>query len=464
MNETDDELKTVAILTSQSPVATGGDEQWHRAAELLASRLQHPVLVVQPNQAEDFHQAFQRAVVSYYERGFRRFVLMPVGLEPFDYAELYSIVVWLRSEGLGINLHIARCWSMQDVSDAFGPPIMAALRTEPKSAVLFLAHNESGANVGLELASLAFHFQQLDESIEVHYAFINQLHPSLRKVLARMDCIGVQNVALWTWRMNAEQTAVAIKEFGSLHGLELLTEPLDYAWKWNRLSTERPEPLRLLDCSSWIHVAMEIYLDALSTRSSERYFATDSTSSQARDIQTAMGLAELDRRVDSMLPSEYQGRLDEVSAKSMGSTSIDSDLFGVVAWDAIWTSFCDLAMAGGPPHRGHLLEAIAAEEVKKNLDAYESVVREIRRGIEMVTGLTTTNAATLGWVGVECDDEAMAVWLLRAILVENVMVRREGATVFLPAGPDFRVRKEIKNVITSMAKTVHYWRAHLRTR
>ena len=464
MNETDNELKTVAILTSQSPVANGVDEQWHRAAELLASRLQHPVLVVQPNQAEDFTQAFQRAVVFYYERGFRRFVLMPLGLEPFDYAELYSIVVLLRSERLGINLHIARCWSMQDVSDAFGPPIMEALRTEPKSAVLILAHNESGANVGLELASLAFHFQQLDESIEMHYAFLNQLHPSLRRVLARMDCRGVQNIAILTWRMNAEQTAVAIQEFGSLHGLELSTEPFDFAWKWTRLTTQNPQALRLLDCSSWIHVAMEIYLDALSTRSSERYFATDSTSTQARDIQTAIGLAELDRSVDSMLPTEYRGRLEEVSAQSMGSASIDSDHFGVVAWDAIWTSFCDLAMAGGPPHRGHLLEAVAAEEVKKNLDAYESVVREIRRGIEMVTGLTTTNAATLGWVGVECDDEAMAVWLLRAIIVENVMVRREQATLFLPAGPDFRVRKEIKNVITSVAKTVHYWRAHLRTR
>ena len=298
----------------------------------------------------------------------------------------------------------------------------------------------------------------------MHYAFLNQLHPGLRRVLARMDCSGVQNVALLTWRMNAEQTTNAIQEFGSLHGLELSTEPFDFAWKWNRLSTRNPQALRLLDCSSWIHVAMEIYLDALSTRSSERYFATDSTSTQARDIQTAIGLAELDRSVDSMLPTEYRGRLEEVSAQSMGSASIDSDHFGVVAWDAIWTSFCDLAIAGGPPHRGHLLEAVAAEEVKKNLSAYESVVREIRRGIEMVTGLTTTNAATLGWVGVECDDEAMAVWLLRAIIVENVMVRREEATLFLPAGPDFRVRKEIKNVITSMAKTVHYWRAHLRTR
>ena len=148
----------------------------------------------------------------------------------------------------------------------------------------------------------------------------------------------------------------------------------------------------------------------------------------------------------------------------MGSASIDSDNFGVVAWDEIWTSFCDLAMAGGPPHRGRLLEAVTSEQAQQSIVAYESVVQEIRRGIEMVTGLSTMQASTLGWVGVQCDDEAMAVWLMRAIIVENVMVRREGSMLFLPAGPDFRVRKEIKNVITSVAKTVHYWRAHLRTR
>jgi sirohydrochlorin cobaltochelatase len=63
-----------------------------------------------------------------------------------------------------------------------------------------------------------------------------------------------------------------------------------------------------------------------------------------------------------------------------------------------------------------------------------------------------------------CDDERMAAWMMRAILVENVIVRREANILYMPAGPAFRVEKEIKNVITSIAKTVHYWRAHLRSR
>jgi sirohydrochlorin cobaltochelatase len=44
------------------------------------------------------------------------------------------------------------------------------------------------------------------------------------------------------------------------------------------------------------------------------------------------------------------------------------------------------------------------------------------------------------------------------------MVRREADVLYLPAGPNFTLKREIKNVITAVAKTVHYWRAHLLAR
>jgi sirohydrochlorin cobaltochelatase len=44
--------------------------------------------------------------------------------------------------------------------------------------------------------------------------------------------------------------------------------------------------------------------------------------------------------------------------------------------------------------------------------------------------------------------------------MENVSVRCEGAELELPAGPFYRLEKEIKNVITVMAKTCHYWFGH----
>lgn len=175
-------------------------------------------------------------------------------------------------------------------------------------------------------------------------------------------------------------------------------------------------------------------------------------------------LKTLADRQYAMLPNEYAGRLNAVTPSSMGSAQLIYDNEGRVAWDAIWTSFCDLAMAGGPPHRGKLLSNVPEEQIHAHLDDYHSVCAEMRRGITLASGLATCDSNDLGWVGVCCHDEAMAAWMLRAIIVENILVRREGSVLYLPAGPDFRVEKEIKNVITAVAKTTHYWFGHLKIR
>jgi hypothetical protein len=132
-----------------------------------------------------------------------------------------------------------------------------------------------------------------------------------------------------------------------------------------------------------------------------------------------------------------------------------------VAWDQIWGSFCDLAMAGGPPHKGMLLEAGREGDINAQFGRYDAVVEEICRGIRMVTGLRAYPAPDPGWVSVTCTGDTMAEWLLRAIVMENVAARRAGAVLDLPAAPHFRVEKEIKNVITVIAKTCHYWLGHM---
>jgi sirohydrochlorin cobaltochelatase len=33
--------------------------------------------------------------------------------------------------------------------------------------------------------------------------------------------------------------------------------------------------------------------------------------------------------------------------------------------------------------------------------------------------------------------------------------------LLLPAGPQFRLDGEIKNVVTAVAKTYHYWKEHI---
>ena len=183
-----------------------------------------------------------------------------------------------------------------------------------------------------------------------------------------------------------------------------------------------------------------------------------------RYAQNAPGLCTTAPRnaMSDLLPPRYQnGKI--VSAAPMGIAPMRYADDGQVAWDEMWTDFCDLALAGGPSHRGTLLEPVSPEEVKADQDGYERVVAEIERGLHLVTGLPIVRSESLGWVGLHCIDEEMALWLLRAIIVENVCVRREGTILFLPAGPAFVLEKEIKNVITVVAKTHHYWTEHIRS-
>ncbi|HET9369452.1 MAG TPA: hypothetical protein VFO19_04365 [Vicinamibacterales bacterium] len=170
---------------------------------------------------------------------------------------------------------------------------------------------------------------------------------------------------------------------------------------------------------------------------------------------------ELEQRLRTMLPGTYQDRYDEVRPVSMGSSGLRFDADGKVAWNEIWGSFCDLALAGGPPHKGMLLEPASRREIAAAPDRHASVRSEICRGIAMVTELDAAPSADPGWVRVECLTRAMAAWLVRAITMENVAVRADGAALELPAGPDYRLEKEIKNVVTSIAKTNHYWIGHM---
>lgn len=172
-------------------------------------------------------------------------------------------------------------------------------------------------------------------------------------------------------------------------------------------------------------------------------------------------LTALDAKINALLPPQYQSCYDTVRPDSMGSAGLVFGRDGKVAWDEIWTSFCELALAGGPSHRGTLLEPVTADAVRAARAKYQAVVEEIGRGIWLTTELPVSLHVAPGWVGVQCASVAMASWLTRAIIVENVSVRHDRQFLHLPAGPDFRLEKEIKNVVTALAKTNHYWAYHM---
>ena len=174
-----------------------------------------------------------------------------------------------------------------------------------------------------------------------------------------------------------------------------------------------------------------------------------------------MSDANLEARLKAILPEQYQDCYEDVQPVSMGSAGLKYGDDGKVAWDEIWGSFCDLAMAGGPPHKGTLLEPGSRAEIEAERERYLDVEEEICRGITLVTDLEAEPSPVLGWVRVECLTEGMAEWLVRAVVMENISARCDGQMLDLPAGPGYRVEKEIKNVITSIAKTCHYWLDHM---
>jgi sirohydrochlorin cobaltochelatase len=176
---------------------------------------------------------------------------------------------------------------------------------------------------------------------------------------------------------------------------------------------------------------------------------------------TSAAVQQAEERLQTLLPGIYRGRTDEVRPISMGSAPLAFDIDGNVEWDRMWGSFCDLAMAGGPPHKGNLLEAGTQESIRAAPERYAKVCDEIVRGVALAARLRAEPSSLQGWLRVACKSHTMAAWMLRAITMENISVRLEECAILLPAGPAFRVEKEIKNVITVAAKTTHYWSSHL---
>src|SRR4051794_19870650 len=131
---------------------------------------------------------------------------------------------------------------------------------------------------------------------------------------------------------------------------------------------------------------------------------------------------------------------------------------GAVDWGNMWDSFCVLAQDGGPPHRATMLNP--GDAVDPQSVAYREVVAEIVRGIDEVCGFSA-RAAEPGWIAMRCPSSSMARWLSEAIVQENVQARVDDTDVLLPTGADYALTGQIKNVITAVAKTTHYWDNHI---
>ena len=147
-------------------------------------------------------------------------------------------------------------------------------------------------------------------------------------------------------------------------------------------------------------------------------------------------------------------------AATMSSADFVYQPDGRPDWRSMWEGFCELALYGGPPHRGSdaVLEAPASDApATEGFDA----VDEIRRGIWMTSGLySEADEANPGWLTITCRSRAMAAWMCATIILENVEAKFDEERLLVPASPSFTLKDEVKSVITVVAKTHHYWTAH----
>ena len=127
-------------------------------------------------------------------------------------------------------------------------------------------------------------------------------------------------------------------------------------------------------------------------------------------------------------------------------------------WGSMWTTFCELALYGGPPQRGPQSALRRHGRVGRGLRR-----RDARRDAPRDLG----DDRALHGVGrgrlapVTCDSPTMAAWMCAAIILENVGARVDDDRLLLPAGPDYQLKDEVKSIITVVAKTHHYWQAHV---
>jgi hypothetical protein len=145
-------------------------------------------------------------------------------------------------------------------------------------------------------------------------------------------------------------------------------------------------------------------------------------------------------------------------AQAMSSAPFVWQEDGRPDWGSMWTTFCELALYGGPPQRGidSALRAPGGAVIRPD----DEMLAEMRRGIWETTRLYA-EPGEAGWLAVTCDSPTMAAWMCAAIILENVDARVDEDRLLVPAGPDYDLKDEVKSIITVVAKTHHYWQAHI---
>ncbi|MEM7802500.1 MAG: sirohydrochlorin chelatase [Chloroflexota bacterium] len=411
------------------------------------------------------------AIEAVVNRGETQIVAIPLFLGPAGHQknDVPAVINWAKQRWpqvtfrygtpLGAQYHIvnvlaARLENMMEQPDQ-------SIRPE-ETAVLLVSRGSRDPDANGEAAKLARLLYEGRSFHSVDPAYYALTTPGIDEMVRRTARSGAKRVVLLPYLLFTGRIHERVIEQGEAaaekYGINVVTAP--YLYPHPELTeavvtryTEAAEGLAKMTCDLCKYRRKMVGF--------EEEYDLPQTSDPSHGFRGIPVGHDIEQKIDDLLPEAYSNG-NAPSADPMASADLAYAEDGSIAWDEIWEGYCDLALAGGPSHRGELLEPADREIVLQYHAAYEIARDEIERGIRQVTNLEVIRDCPPGWIGMRCHSEEMAVWLLRAIIAENVMVRRQGADIYLPAGPDFRLKYEIKNVVTVVAKTVHYWMDHMR--
>src|SRR5918995_166490 len=163
-----------------------------------------------------------------------------------------------------------------------------------------------------------------------------------------------------------------------------------------------------------------------------------------------MALEELEARLKTILPGEYQDSYEGMEPVPMRSAGLKYGSDGKVAWNEIRnvvtvtakTSHYWLEHMPRAQQRGiaSLFARLARESplVEPALThvGQEPAATALSDAITRDTGRHASKSPYAGWLGVECSSVKSAIWMMRALVAGNVLSRREGTTLFVPVNPD----------------------------
>lgn len=474
---------TAMILVGHGSREVGGIQEFYQLADMVQARAG---VQLYPCFLEFCDPPIADAVRRCVAEGHRQVLVLPLFLGPANHqkSDVPALLRWARQRWPEVQFRYATPLGPQySLLQALDDRCRQVLADDPaaaeahdpavtqdqlaRTAIALIGRGTSDPDSNSDVAKIARLLAEGWGYPWVEYGFYSVTHPSVTAVLERCIRLGAERIVilpflLFTGRIHqgivrqAEAVATAhphieLRCAFHLHGHPGVVEALLQRY------TEAIAGNGGMTC------------DLCKFRNYMPTYAKDHGAPQKSDHHHGMrgvlhthGLEGL----AALLPPRYRnGRA--VSPAPMAAAPLVYDEQGRVAWDQIWgvddpeNPFCELALAGGPPHRGELLEPVDPQEVLADPEGCARVAEEIRRGVRMTTGLNTVPSRSPGWLGIRCESEEMAIWLLRAIVVENIAVRREGCVLYVPVGPRFRLEHEIKNVVTAVAKTHHYWREHL---